>query len=70
MISKLYSVEAERFAADCDLQAVETLRGIYLSREIILQDLLVASLEEGKSRTCLTKDEQAHLDGWNYSSSL
>lgn len=70
MISKAYSVAVERIAADCDLQSVETLRGIYLSREIILQDLLVASLEEGKSRACLTKNEQTHVDGWNYSSSL
>ena len=51
-------------AAHLYLQAIETLCGVHLCGEIILEDLLVAGFEEGEPSTCFTKDEQAHLGDW------
>jgi hypothetical protein len=47
-----------------NLQAIETLGGVNFRGEVILQDLLVAGLEEGEPSTCFTKDKQAHLGDW------
>jgi hypothetical protein len=51
-------------AAHLYLQAIETLCGVHLCGEIILEDLLVAGFEEGKPSTCFTKNEQTHLGDW------
>jgi hypothetical protein len=46
------------------LQAIKTLRSVNVGSQIILQELLIAGLEEGKPGTRFTKDEQAHIGAW------